>query len=429
MLLGIRVILGHGEIIVVVEAHIQGLRNLHGGLFAAQYGAGALAHAGGVADAVGVESEGHFALLKDQIVRLQARADIDEVDVFDDLFRAGNGLEVLALGNHRADHAGVVLVGDRLEQRVGGDDGDAETAHAVGLHRESAFVIHRLDDGHHLRTRLNGLIGSKIADVTRADGEDALAEQRVLQVHHLLHDSSRVNARQVVVLEGGHERESTRRHDEEVGIHEEDAAVLHVLGGHALAFEDVPHGAVEQDARMVVAGECLGNVEAAHSAVFLLLLEEEELVGLHRELSADAVVVVNHDVGDAELVELLAAGESGGTRADDGDLGLIDFRGGDGLGVGVGEIVVGNLLHLLHAIDEGDADALHDAIDEHFAGAALADAAVHTALTALQTVAVNGEARLMEGRRDGVTLRSLHLLTLVLKGRHLPFGNIQDGMV
>jgi len=90
---------------------------------------------------------------------------------------------------------------------------------------------------------------------------------------------------------------------------------------------------------------------------------------------------------------------------------------------------VGNLLHLLHAIDEGDANAFHHAIDEHFAGAALANAAVHAALAALQTVTVDGEPRLVQGRRDGVALRGFHLLTLVLKGRDLPFGNIQNGMV
>ena len=63
MLLGIRVILGHGEVVVVVEAHVQGLGNLHGGLFAAQYGASSFTHAGGVADAVSVEPEGDLALL------------------------------------------------------------------------------------------------------------------------------------------------------------------------------------------------------------------------------------------------------------------------------------------------------------------------------------------------------------------------------
>ena len=339
-------------------------------------------------------------------------------------------MEVLAFGNHRADYAGVVLVGDGLEQRVGGDDGDAETAHAVGLHRESALMVHRLDDGHHFRTSLNRLIRRKIADIAGPDGEDALAEERVLQVHHLLDDGGGIDAWQVVVLKGGHERERARRHDEEVSIHEEDAAVLHVLGGHALAFEDVPHGAVEQDTGMVVAGERLGDVETAHATVLLLLLEEEELVGLHGELSANAVVVVDDDVGDAELVELLAAGEAGRTRADDGNLGLIDFRGGAVAFAGsLGQMVVGNLLHLFHAIDEGDADALHHAVDEHFAGTALADTAVHAALTALQTVAVDGEACLVQGRRDGVTFRGLHLLTLVLKGRDLPFGNIQDGMM
>ena len=180
MLLGIRVILGHGEVVVVVEAHVQGLGDLHGGLFAAQDGTGAFAHAGSVADAVGVQPESDLALFEDEVVGLQTGTYINKVDVFDDLFRARHGLEVLAFGNHCADHAGVVLVGDGLEQRMGSDDGDAETAHAVGLHRESALVVHGLDDGHHFRTRLNRLIRSEVADIAGADGEDAFAEERVL---------------------------------------------------------------------------------------------------------------------------------------------------------------------------------------------------------------------------------------------------------
>ncbi len=136
------------------------------------------------------------------------------------------------------------------------------------------------------------------------------------------------------------------------------------------------------------------------------------------------------DVGDAELVELFAAGEAGRTRTDDSNLGLIDLRGCTvTFAGGLGQVVVGDLLHLLHAIHEGDADALHHAVHKHFAGTALADTAVHAALAALQTVTVDGETCLMQGCRDGVTLRSLHLLTLVLKGRNLPFGNVQDGMM
>ena len=153
-------------------------------------------------------------------------------------------------------------------------------------------------------------------------------------------------------------------------------------------------------------------------------------MGLHGELSADAVVVVDDDVGDAELVELFAAGEAGGTRADDGDLGLIDLRGSAVAFAGsLGQVVVGDFLHFLHAIHEGDANAFHHAIHEHFAGAAFADTAVHAALAALQTVTVDGETCLMQGGSDGVTLRSLHLLTLVFKGRNLPFGDVQDGMM
>ena len=115
MLLGVSIILGHCQVIVVVEPHIHRLSDFHSGLLAAQHSAGALAHAGGIADTVCVEPEGDFTFFKDKVVWFQTGTNIDEIDVFDDLFRAWDGLEVLALGNHRADHAGVVLVGDGLQ--------------------------------------------------------------------------------------------------------------------------------------------------------------------------------------------------------------------------------------------------------------------------------------------------------------------------
>ena len=57
MLLGINILLGDGEVVVVVDA----LAHLHGDfesdLFAAEHGAGAFAHAHGVARAEGVETK------------------------------------------------------------------------------------------------------------------------------------------------------------------------------------------------------------------------------------------------------------------------------------------------------------------------------------------------------------------------------------
>ena len=100
-----------------------------------------------------------------------------------------------------------------------------------------------------------------------------------------------------------------------------------------------------------------------------------------------------------------------------------------GLVVGFGEVVMGNFLHFPHTVSEGDADAFHFTVNQHFARAALADAAVHAALAALQAVAVDGESCLVQGGRDGVALRSLDLLTLVFKGRDIPFGDIQNGMM
>ena len=67
---------------------------------------------------------------------------------------------------------------------------------------------------------------------------------------------------------------------------------------------------------MVVASQCLGDVKTAHATELLLLLEEEELVGLHIELATDTAIVVNHQIADAEGIQLLAAGQTCRTGTD-----------------------------------------------------------------------------------------------------------------
>ena len=102
-------------------------------------------------------------------------------------------------------------------------------------------------------------------------------------------------------------------------------------------------------------------------------------------------------------------GEAGRTGADDGDLGFIDL---DALVVGGvrsvgGQVVGGNLLHLV------------DAVHQHLAGTALADAAVHTALAPREAVAVDGEAGLVQRRCDGVALLRLYDLAFKFKGHFI----------
>ena len=86
--------------------------HLVGDLFATQHGAGAFADADGIAGTIGVEAEDLASFHQQLVVGDKAGADVDDVDVVDDLLGARDGLEVLALGDDGARDACVVGVGD-----------------------------------------------------------------------------------------------------------------------------------------------------------------------------------------------------------------------------------------------------------------------------------------------------------------------------
>ena len=285
-------------------------------------------------------------------------------------------------------------------------------------------MVHGLHDGDDFRAGLRGLVGGEVADVAGTDGEDALAEEGVLHVHHLLDDGGGIDARQVVVLKYRHKRNRTSGHHQIFGIHVVDAAIFQILDGHAGTFEQIPNGGVEEDAAVVVAGQRLGDVETTHAAVQFLFLEEEELVGLHVELAAHALVVVDDDVADTLFVEHLAAGQSRRTGTDDDDLGLVNLLGLLFRFGALREVVLGNLLHLLHTVHRGDAYSLDDAVHQHLAGTALADAALEGALASVDAVAVDGKTSLVQGCSNGVALVSRHLLSVKGKNDFFRFRNV-----
>ena len=249
-------------------------------------------------------------------------------------------------------------------------------------------------------------------------------------VHHLLEHGGGVYARYVVVLEGRHERHGTRGDHEMLGINVSYFASDDVLDGHTTAFQQIPNGGVQQDAFVVVAGKGFGDVETTHSAEFLLLLKEEKLVGLHVELTADVGVVIDHDIADAEGVELLAAGQSRRTSADDGNLGLVNFHLSGllllGFGKDVGFLV--DAAHFLHAIDFGDADTAHDTVYEHLTGTALADAAVEASVAAVERVAVDGITGLVKGGGDGLAPLTFNGLAFIFELHKVFLRDVQNGV-
>ena len=106
------------EIFVIVVAYAEVLGHFESGLFATQHGAGAFTDADGIAAAVGVKTEDLLALGEDLVVGDEAGADIDDVNVIDDLLGARDGFEVLAFGDNSTHNARVILVRDGLQQHV-----------------------------------------------------------------------------------------------------------------------------------------------------------------------------------------------------------------------------------------------------------------------------------------------------------------------
>ena len=235
--------------------------------------------------------------------------------------------------------------------------------------------------------------------------------------HHLLEHGSRIYSRDIVVLERWHEGNGSRSHHQMVGIDVGHLVGDDILDGHPTAFEQVPHRIVEQDILVVVAGKGLGDVEASHPSEAFLLLEEEELVGLHVELTAYLAVVVDHDVVDAEGVQLLAAGKAGRTGTDDGHLRLVYLYLAFLLVAHFGQLslMAVDATHFLDTVYLRHADAAHLAVDEHFAGSAFSDAAVEAPVAAVQTVAMHGKAGLMQCSGNGVAPASFYLFSVVNK--------------
>ena len=212
MLLAVDILARDVEVLVVVESQADVLCNLVGGLATAKHGTGALADADGVAHTVDLVSEKLAAFDKQLVVGRQAGADVDDVDVVDDLFGARNGFEVFTLGDDCAGDASVVGVGNGPHKSVACHDGDAETTDTVGLHGESAFAGHGLDDGADGGAGLDTLVRGEVADVAGTHGEHSFAQQGMFLVHHLLEHSGGVDTGHIVVLKCRHERHSTGGH-------------------------------------------------------------------------------------------------------------------------------------------------------------------------------------------------------------------------
>ena len=150
----------------------------------------------------------------------------------------------------------------------------------------------------------------------------------------------------------------------------------------------------------------------------------------HPELAADGAVVVDHEAVHPCRAELLADGEAGRARADDGDRGLVDLLGGlFRHGPDFGKAFGPGTVDFLHAVHFRDADAADVAVHDHLAGAALADAALHRAVAVLQAVVMDGEACLVQGGGDGLSFLAGDGLSFEDERMQVLLRNAEDGML
>ena len=314
----------------------------------------------------------------------------------------------------------MVGIGHSLHQHVGGQNRDAETAHPVGLHGEASLAGHTFYDHSDIGPGLHGLIGCQVADVAGSDRKDVLAQERKLGVHHPLDHGGGVDSGHIVVLEGRHEGHGSSGDDQLVGIHIEDLVGSDILDRQPLAFEDIPDHRVQHNALVRLPGQSPGYIESPHPSETLFLLEEEELMGLHQELTAYLAVAVDYQTVHALFQQLLADCQTGRSGTDNGHGSPVD------------------LLFLLHAVllcDQntleaavgaepgelpdtvhlGYADTADLAVHEHLTGTAFADTALHGPLAVVETETVYRTAGLVQGGGYGLPPLPCYCFTLKLK--------------
>ena len=271
------------------------------------------------------------------------------------------------------------------------------------------------------------MVGCEIADIASAHGQHVFSQQGKLIVHHFLNYGCRVNARQVVIFKSRHEGNCACCDDHEFGIHVINFFGTDVFHCNAFAFEHIPNRTVEENAFMAVAGKCFGNIETTHSAEFLFLFEKEKLVRLHQKLSANLIVIVYHQVINTMFEEFFTTSKPCRSGANNGNCGFVNVD--RGLGIALPDlrgIVVRNFAYFMNTINLGDANAANLSINQHFAGAAFANAAFKAALAVGKTMAVYRVTGLVQGGGNGESFFSGNGFSIELKGNFFAYRNFED---
>ena len=70
---------------------------------------------------------------------------------------------------------------------------------------------------------------------------------------------------------------------------------------------------------MVISCQRFGNIETAHPPELFFFFKKEELVGLHQELPANFIIIINYNIINTPFDQFFPAGQSRRPGAYDGN--------------------------------------------------------------------------------------------------------------
>ena len=208
------------------------------------------------------------------------------------LFRSRNGLEVLV---HLCDHrTGNTIRALCLHNGVGKVKRYAGSCQLCRMNTITADSGSRIDNGCHFTAGLQQLEADDQSHVAGADHEDLAARLHTLNVHHGLCRTGTDNTRNVPALERDHVFGSTGGDDDRIAFIMMDFTVL--LYGDFLIFVDTHYGGVQfyLNAQILCFFQKLLTNDKS-TGLSMMLLGTEELVNLFEQLSAGALVFIEHD--------------------------------------------------------------------------------------------------------------------------------------
>ncbi len=285
---------------------------------------------------------------------------------------------------------------------MGGNDGNAQSPDAVGLHRKPSFVRHGLYDGPDSCPGLHGLIRGQVSYIAGPYSQYVFAQQGELTVHHPLENGCCVYTRHIIIAKRRHEGDSSCRNHQVFGVHIEDFLGFNIFDRQSFIVKYIPDRAVQKDPFMVFTGQAGCNLKSAHASETFFLFKKEKLMGLHVELAANPDIVVNYKIGNSLLIKFFPDSQACRPCSNDGHNGFIYLDGvGGGNSAAFCQESVGNTLHFFNSVNFCDAYPAYLPVNQHLTGSAFSYPAGEASVPVVQAVFMDQQSGLMQSGRNG----------------------------